>query len=555
MSRPRILLVGGAGVFGSRLARGLADTVAADVLIAGRSLAKAQAAARKTNAFVAVLDRNTATPEDIAALNVRLVIDAAGPFQGANLAFARTCIAAGVDYLDLADGRDFVAAFPSLDIEAKTKGVRAITGASSTPAITHAALDAMTAGWTRIDSIRAGISPGNRAPRGLSVIKAILSWVGAPVPVFENGAWRTRAGWSGTRKHLIPALGRRRFALAETPDLDLIPQRFAPCEDAIFSAGLELPLLHAGVGATGWLRHAGVVRDWRPIAGLLQKLAALTTPFGSDRGCMFVEALGRDVDDRPIRAEWTLVSPPVTGPFTPTLPALAMTRKLIGGAWIDPGARPCIGILTLQDLASDLARHALVTGITREPLTGPFELALGEDFEKLPDAVKASHRCGPVARFHGKARVTGATGPAAIAARLFGFPRNNDAADVTVVKRTVAPGREVWERTIGDSRFRSEITCASPGHVTERFGPFTFTLRLSATPTHHQMEIAGWRIGPLPLPRFLAPRSLATEAVSDNGHFTFDVPIAAPLLGRLTHYKGELQNTDTTDTGTEARAT
>ncbi len=550
MSRPRVLLVGGAGVFGSRLARGLADTVAADVLIAGRSLAKAQAAARKTNAFVAVLDRNTATPEDIAALNVRLVIDAAGPFQGANLAFARTCIAAGVDYLDLADGRDFVAAFPSLDAETKAKGVRAITGASSTPAITHAALDAMTAGWTRIDSIRAGISPGNRAPRGLSVVKAILSWVGAPVRVFENGQWRTRAGWSGTRKHLIPTLGHRRFALAETPDLDLIPQRFAPREDAVFTAGLELPLLHAGVGATGWLRHIGLVRDWTPIAGLLQKLAMLTTPFGSDRGCMFVEAFGRDADDRPVRAEWTLVSPPITGPFTPTLPALAMTGKLLGGAWIDPGARPCIGILTLQDLSSDLAQHNLVTGITREPLIGAFEQALGADFEKLPDAVKASHRSGPIACFHGKARVTGAKRLAAIAARLFGFPRNNDAADVTVVKRLIAPGREIWERTIGGSRFQSEITYAAPGQVTERFGPFTFTLQLSANETRHLMQIIGWRIGPLPLPRFLAPSSTATEAVSANGHFTFDVPIAAPLLGRLTHYKGELQNTDT-----EARAT
>lgn len=376
--------------------------------------------------------------------------------------------------------------------------------------------------------------------------------------MFENGDWRTRPGWSQTRKHTIPALGRRRFALPETPDLDLIPQRFAPREDAIFSAGLELPLLHAGAGATGWLRHTKIVPDFRPIAGLLQKLAALTTPFGSDRGCMFVEAIGRDADNQPIRAEWTLVSPPVTGPFTPTLPALAMTRKLIGGAWIDPGARPCIGLVALQDLATDLARHDLVTGITRERFTGPFELALGADFEQLPAAVKASHRCGPVARFHGKARVTGTSGLAAIAARLFGFPRNNDAADVTVVKRTVAPGCEVWERTIGGSHFRSEITYTSPGHVTERFGPFTFTLQLTATPAHHQMQITGWRIGPLPLPRFLAPRSLATEAVSPNGHFTFDVPIAAPLLGRLTHYKGELQNTDTpdtTDTDTEARTT
>ena len=182
------------------------------------------------------------------------MIDAAGPFQGADLSFARACIAAGVDYLDLADGRDFVAAFPALDADARAAGVRAVTGASSTPAITHAALDEMTRGWTRIDSIRAGISPGNRAPRGRSVVEAILSWTGAPVRVFENGEWRTRPGWSGTRKRQVAGLGRRRFALAETPDLDLLPVRYAPREEAVFMAGLELGLLHRGLGVLGAVR-------------------------------------------------------------------------------------------------------------------------------------------------------------------------------------------------------------------------------------------------------------------------------------------------------------
>ena len=542
MTRKRILLVGGAGVFGSRLARGLADTVDADVLIAGRNLAKARAIASEMKAAGAVaLDRSSASSADIHALSVDLVIDAAGPFQGADLSFARACIAAGVDYLDLADGRDFVAAFPALDAEAKAAGVRAISGASSTPAITHAALDELTRGWTRIDTIRAGISPGNRAPRGRSVIEAILSWTGAPVRVFEGGAWRERPGWSSTRKRHIDGLGLRRFALAETPDLDLLAARFAPREEAVFTAGLELGILHRGLVVLSWLKAIGIAQTYAPVAGTLQCLASLLHSFGSDRGGMYVEALGRNADGATARAEWTLVAPPVVGPFTPTLPALALTRKLLGEASIDPGARACVGIIGLSDLADDLDRIGLATATTRETMKGPFEMALGASFEQLPAAVKAAHRQGPVSRFEGRASVEGANALTWLPARLFGFPRKADAAPVRVTKTLRASGREVWEREIGGARFRSEIVHAGPGRVTEKFGPFTFTLALEATRERLVMNIVGWRMGWLPLPAFLAPRSVASEAASADGSFTFDVPIAAPLLGRLTHYKGELQ--------------
>lgn len=547
MNRKRILLVGGAGVFGSRLAQGLADTIDADVLIAGRRLSKAEAIARKVRAASAVrLDRNTATPKDINRHSPDLVIDAAGPFQGADLSFARACISAGVDYLDLADGRDFVAAFQELDAEAKAHRVRAITGASSTPALTHAALDELTRGWARIDTIHAGISAGNRAPRGRSVVEAILNWTGAPVRVFEDGEWRTRPGWSQTRKHRVGELGRRRFALAETPDLDLIPARFAPREDAVFAAGLELGLLHRGLGTVGALRSTGLIKDLRRWAGPLQSMASLLRPFGSDRGGMFVEAFGRDMNGAPARAEWTLASGPVVGPFTPTLPALAMTRKLLAGGSMESGARACVGMLSLDDLASDFQRIGLRTHITREGLKGPFELALGDAFALLPEAVRATHGMGPVSRFAGAADVFGATQLAWLPARLFGFPRQSNAASVRVTKRLAAPGHETWEREIGGARFRSEIIHAGPGRVTERFGPFTFTLAVEATPEHLTMSIVGWRMGPLPLPAFLAPRSTAAESVNGNGVFTFDVPIAAPLLGRLTRYRGELE-LDTSD--------
>lgn len=543
MTGKRVLLVGGAGVFGSRLAQGLLATTDVHLIIAGRHLTRAEAAMKHLGAHQAAsLDRITATASDIRALKPDLVIDAAGPFQGANLAFARAVINAGADYIDLADARDFVAAFRTLDAEARTNNVCAITGASSTPALTHAAVHHLTEGWARIDSIRTGISPGNRAPRGRTVIEAILGWTGRPVRVFEDGAWLTRPGWSGSVSRVVPGLGRRRFALADTPDLDLLPTSFAPREEAVFSAGLELGFLHHGLGVIGHMQRLGL--DFRPLAGVLQGLASLLSPFGSDRGCMFVEALGRDAEDRPVRAQWTLIAPPVVGPFTPTLPALLMARRLLADRPAPHGARPCIGLLTLSDLADDFARVGLATRVTQERLTGLFERALGEDFERLPAAVRNAHRRGPIARFEGRATVAGATFLGAIPARLFGFPRKAVSAPVRVVKRLTADG-EIWRREIGGASFQGEIRHAGPGRVTERFGPFTFTLALSASETALTMSIVGWRMGWLPLPRILAPRSIATETESPDGSFVFDVPISAPLAGRLTRYKGMLTEQQT----------
>jgi hypothetical protein len=538
----RVLVVGGAGVFGSRLVEGLVATTDAEVLVAGRDLNRAQLAAKRLGAAYGVsLDRARTIAADISRLKLDLVIDAAGPFQGADLSFAHAVISAGVHYIDLADARDFVAAFPALDEAARAANVAAITGASSSPALTHAALDVLTAGWTRVDIVRAGISPGNRAPRGRSVIEAALSWAGTPVRVFVDGAWTTRPGWSSTRRHPVAGLGMRRFALVETADLDLMAARGVR-EEAWFSAGLELGVLHHGLGAVGALRRAGIMRDLRPLAGLLQRGANLLLGFGSDRGGMFVEAWGRDADDRPVRSEWTLVAPAGVGPFVPTLPALVLGRKSIAGELIEAGARACVGLLSLGDLAPDFARHGIETTTRTERLAGPFEQALGADFSRLPPSVQASHRAGPVSQFDGTAKVAGAKGLARIAAALFGFPREQEAAPVKVRKVMTGPGRETWERQVGGSKFRSRIAYAGPGRVTESFGPFAFNLKLSADERALVMAIEGWRMGPIPLPAFLAPRSVATESQDETGLFNFDVPIAVPLLGRLTHYRGLLHS-------------
>lgn len=537
----RILVVGGAGVFGSRLAEGLIGETGAHVIIAGRSLERAEAAASRLGAAQAVvLDREAAGPAEIRAVGADLVIDAAGPFQGADLRFARAVIEAGAHYLDLADARDFVAAFPQLDALARAHGVVAITGASSTPALTHAALDALCAGWRRVDVVRAGIAPANKMERGLAVMRAILTWVGAPVRVLEEGAWRVRGGWSDCGVMDAPGLGRRRFALAETPDLDLVPARFAPRDSALFMAGLELWPMQRGMEAIGALRRWGLLGDPRRWARLLLFAGNLLAPFGTDRGGMIVEVAGRDAEDRPARARWSMLAKDGKGPFTPTFAALALARRFLADETPPPGARACVGWLTLEDFAPDFERHGFETRIETTLLRSPFETALGDDFAKAPPAVRASHQRGPVARFRGKARIAGASSPlAALIARLFGMPAAGEAQSVRVTKR-LSPEGEVWVRQFGRRRMTSRLRAVGAGLVRESFGLFSFDMRVSADDGALSMRVVGWRLGPLPAPRWLAPRSNAAETMDEEGRFRFDVPIALPLVGRLAHYSGWL---------------
>jgi hypothetical protein len=365
-----VLVVGGTGAFGGRLVDGLIRTTEFDVVIAGRDLARAEtkAASCGPRARAMRLDTATVTAPELRATGAFVAADAAGPFQGADYRLARAAIAAGLHYVDLADARGFVAGFGVLDAPARAAGVVALTGASSTPALSHAVLDRLTQEWRRIDTVEIAISPGNqKSPRGLSVLRAILSYAGQPVRVFAGGGWTERPGWGRPVRHAMPGLGRRWLSLCETPDLDLIPVRFAPTEAAIFRAGLELSAMHLGLYAAGWLVRRRVLHSLVPFARPFRWLAERLKGFGSNRGGMTVDAAGIDADGKPVRAIWSLVAEGGDGPVIPTLPALAAIRALADGRIGEAGARPCVGVLDLDWIEREFVPYRIATRILTNP--------------------------------------------------------------------------------------------------------------------------------------------------------------------------------------------
>lgn len=551
---PVVLVVGGSGAFGARLVEGLVATTDFAVIVAGRDHARAEAVASKHPAGrVAVLrfDSARATPEALAATGASIVVDAAGPFQGQEPRLARAAIEAGLPFLDLADARDYVADFPGrLDARARAMEVVALTGASSTPALSNAVLDAITEGWRRVEAVSIAIVPGNRSPRGLSVMRAILSYAGRPVRLWRDGAWQEHPGWGLTERASVSGLGRRWVSLCETPDLDIVPTRFPTTRTALFRAGLELPFLHLGLLLASLPVRAGLIDSLEPLAKPFLALAGLFERLGSDRGGMIVTALGRDAGNRPTRASWSLVAEAGDGPYVPTLPALAAIRRLVDPEAdpIAPGARACLGVLPLAAIEAEMARLRIRT---RREISHPeplFVQALGRDFEAMPEPIRILHEAIGGASFRGQARVERGRGQlVALLAALFRLPDTMESGPVRVAispNLNDANSSERWTRLFPGRSFFSTLSLAPQGEgrglMRERFGPFSIDLAVTADAQGLDMTVTGWRIGWIPLPRALRPTTRALERIDPHGRFSFDVTLLLPLLGPLVRYTGWL---------------
>ncbi|MDR2858610.1 MAG: saccharopine dehydrogenase NADP-binding domain-containing protein, partial [Novosphingobium sp.] len=190
----RILVLGGYGGFGGRVAKRLA-VAGHDVLVAGRSVGKAQAfCAGVPGLQPVVLGRN-----DIAAGLARhcpaILVDASGPFQAMDHAVPAACIAAGVHYLDIADGRDFVCGIDALDAAARSANVVVLSGASSVPALSGAVVRHLAEGMDRVRAVDMAISASNKATAGPAVATAILGQVGQPMAIWRGRRWTRAFGW------------------------------------------------------------------------------------------------------------------------------------------------------------------------------------------------------------------------------------------------------------------------------------------------------------------------------------------------------------------------
>lgn len=355
--KKNILILGGYGNFGKRIVETLSLRDDVYLIIAGRNLDKAQSLCEKLRAQNAQTEL-TAVSLDIFSSDFEhrlvelapfLVIHTSGPFQGQDYRVPQACIAAGAHYIDLADDRRFVCDISALDAQARAKNVLVVSGASSVPGLSSVVIDKLAPQFSRMDELDIAIAPGNRAERGEATVKAILSYTGHPISIFENGEWVKKIGWMSPRKlNFGKVVGNRWLANVDVPDLELFPARYPQVKSVNFQAGLELPLLHWGMVSMAWLANYKIVRNWAPLVKPIVAASNWFINLGTDVGGMRVKITGLDNHQKPLEYVWQLTATGGVGPYIPTLSAIILAEQLIRGATAT-GAQACLGLYKLDE--------------------------------------------------------------------------------------------------------------------------------------------------------------------------------------------------------------
>ncbi|NSX55515.1 SDR family oxidoreductase [Parasulfitobacter algicola] len=533
----KVVILGGYGVFGERTARLLVRD-GHDVVIAGRSMEKAQILADDLDATALTLDR-TGDLSLLLTVKPDVVVDAAGPFHSYGddpYRLAHFALSHGIHYLDLADDADFCIGLAQLDDLAKENGCFALSGLSSVPAVSSAVVQELSKDMDSIEMIDTAILPGNRAPRGKSVVAGILSQAGTDIPMMIGGKWQMRRSWSGPVAYDLSSDMRRKGWLIEVPDLKVFPEVFQ-ARSVFFRAGLELGVMNYGLAAISWMRSKVMfpVQNWLIVTMLFS--AKMLWFLGSDRGGMVVHVTGATAGTH-IRRSWRLVAEQGEGPFIPAVATRAALRNPQG---IAPGARVSAAVISLHQIEDAVSDLAVITTTEETELQPIFQTVLGPVFRELPPLVQASHQTYGVLRLVGKSTVTRGTG---LISRLLGwvfrFPKADDDISVEVVKIRTQSG-ETWHRHFGKQTFKSHLAPATNG-MTERFGPFTFLLGLQVKGDALVFPVTSAKIfGGIPMPKWLLPISVSHETQSE-GKFRFDVRLSAPLgIGLVVHYRGYLE--------------
>lgn len=265
----------------------------------------------------------------------------------------------------------------------------------------------------------------------------------------------------------------------------------------------------------------------------LQKLSAR---LGTDRSAMMVEIKGRR-NDHFIARRWTLIAEEGHGPEIPTLAAQLLANALAAGK-IAPGARSAAGELSLGDFAPLLDALATYRQIDTKDYVPLYRRVMGEGFHALPQPVRHMHDVFGDAGAEGVATVTrGRSLLARLVATIMRFPP--DGEHRLHVSFEEEDGVERWTRDFGGQVFVSELSQRGR-HLVERFGPLRFYFDLPSDEAGLTMVMRKWSVLGVPMPLFLAPKSLAREW-AEGEDFRFDVPIALPLAGDVVHYRGRLR--------------
>ncbi|HTU13741.1 MAG TPA: hypothetical protein VMF31_00965 [Solirubrobacterales bacterium] len=198
----RICIVGGYGHVGIELARLLAPAYPGRILLAGRSLVSAEAAAAEIGhgaSGIALDVSRGLAPENSSA--VIMCLDWQDP------SFAADCFSKGIDYVDISAKGPVLEMLEGLDMKAKRNGTSGLIGVGMSPGLTNLLAAELVSGNAPIAMLDIFILLGSGDDHGLAALEWTLDNLDSEFEIVENGRRRRVRAQRETKTVELP--GRR----------------------------------------------------------------------------------------------------------------------------------------------------------------------------------------------------------------------------------------------------------------------------------------------------------------------------------------------------------
>jgi len=561
----KILILGGYGTFGGNLARLLAKHEKLTLLIAGRSVNKGKALCESlpvgAKSEAVFFDRDADVESQIREIQPDIVVDAMGPYQVYGddpYRVVKACLALGIDYMDLADGSDFVKGIGQFDSDAKARNIFILSGVSTCPVLTTAVTRKLSKGLAKINSVKCGIAPSPYAGVGLNVVRAITAYAGKPITLVRDGKRQSAHALTESMRYTICPPGHLPldnilFSLVDVPDLQVLPELWPDVQSVWFGAGPVPEILHRMLISLSWLVRWKILPTLLPFASLFHFVLNIAR-WGEHRGGMFVLVQGGNENGKQIERSWHLVAEKGDGPFIPSMAIAAITRNILSGHRPAAGSRAATHELEVDDYEVLFNERAIHTGIREsDEVPAPlYERNLGPAFDRLPLPLRDMHNIAA------EDKVAEGTADVDVGNNVFarpihaviGFPKAG--RDIPVrVRFQPRNGGEIWLRDFAGRKFSSfqwEGHGRSDKLILEKFGPVTVALALVIDGDKLRIIVRRCSVFGIPIPLFLAPNGDTYEYVDENGSFCFHVEIKLFPVGPIVRYRGRLAVIDRSPT-------
>ncbi|MBD2099949.1 saccharopine dehydrogenase family protein [Leptolyngbya sp. FACHB-261] len=225
----QVLVLGGRGRIGSSVAADLAAHTDAEITITGRDSGTGVPVAERMGQQVQflALDLDDRAALEAAVARSSLVIHCAGPFRYRDTRVLKTCIANGVNYLDVSDDRAFTLQALACKTAAKEAGITAVINSGIFPGISNSMVRQGVEQLDEAEQIHLSYVVAGSGGAGVTVMRTTFLGLKHPFAAWLEGHWQMVKPYSQRETVEFPApYGRAQVYWFDMPEALTLPEAF-----------------------------------------------------------------------------------------------------------------------------------------------------------------------------------------------------------------------------------------------------------------------------------------------------------------------------------------